>query len=873
MTLSPGTRLGPYELVALLGSGGMGEVYRAKDSRLGRTVAIKVLPQHVLDNPARRQRLEREARAASRLSHPHICALFDVGEHDGIHFIVMEYLEGETLAERLRRGPLPIAQVLRSATEIADALHHAHRAGVVHRDLKPANVMLTAAGVKLLDFGVARLTSSDAEADVLRTETESLTEAGTILGTLHYMAPEQLEGQEADARSDIFALGTVVYEMATARRAFEATSRASVIAAILEHDPPPLSSVRSQTATASGNERLTPPALDHVVSRCLAKDPEQRWQTAADLRQELRWIAESSSSGASAAQRAAVRRRPRVVLAWLAAACLAVAASAYLAARSGWLDEPPVQPTFKQVTFRRGLLTEARFAPDGQTIFYSAAWDGGPMQVYQTTSPGPSARPLGPPKSGLASVSASNEIALLLGCDLNYGFCVGTLARMPLSGGAPRSLLDHVVSADWTPKGEQLAAIHQTDGEYRVEFPIGKKTLHRTAGRLNTLRFSPNGDRLAFLEYPSLEDEVGSLKVVDLDGHVSELSAGWQTIHGLQWSRDGSEIWFTGSRTGKSSSLYAVSLSSGKVRVILHAPGDLMLLDIGRDGQLLVTPSPVRARMIWSGEGEERDLSWFDWSTVADLSADGKTVLFHEWGEGTSANPVVHTRRVDGSDAVRLGDGIALALSPDGGSAIALMDKGGPRLVLYSTRTSDERALPTEGARDIYRAKWFPDSRRVMAVALFKEGVRTLILDVESGKARPVADIGTMGALVHPDSRRILAYDGLGNHYIWPLDGGEPEPIAGLDEKDSPVQWGTDPRFLFLRSDDDTLRNDALRIYRFNLSTGRRELWRTLAPRDPAGVFGIATGRGEVAMTRDGRNIVFTYWAWIGDLFQVEGAR
>src|SRR5262245_35139137 len=279
MALSSGARLGPYEIEALLGAGGMGEVYRAKDARLDRIVAIKVLTAHV--DPARRQRFEREARAVSRLSHPHICALYDVGEQDNLHFIVMEYLEGETLSDRLRRGPLPINHALRYAIEVADALDHAHRQGIVHRDLKPANIMLTRAGAKLLDFGVARLQTTEvAAAGSLTahvTQTQSLTEEGTILGTLQYMAPEQVEGRETDARTDIFALGVVVYEMTTGKQAFDGASRASLIAAILEHDLPPLSAARASAGSALGPESVAPPLLDQVVSRCIAKDPDERW--------------------------------------------------------------------------------------------------------------------------------------------------------------------------------------------------------------------------------------------------------------------------------------------------------------------------------------------------------------------------------------------------------------------------------------------------------------------------------------------------------------------------------------------------------------------------------------------------------------------
>src|SRR6266478_4235863 len=287
MPLSAGARLGPYEILSPLGAGGMGEVYRAKDTRLDRTVAIKVLPTHLSANPDLRARFEREARAISTLSHPHICPLYDIGYQDGIEFLVMEYLEGETLAHRIKKGALPPEQVVQYAVQITDALDTAHRHGVIHRDLKPGNVMLTKSGAKLLDFGLAKVRATEAAAGMtaLPTQTTPLTGEGTILGTLQYMAPEQLEGAEADARTDIFALGTLIYEMATGRKAFEGKSQASLIAAILEREPPPISTIQT----------MVPPALDHVVRTCLAKEPDARWQTAHDVLLQLKWIAETGS--------------------------------------------------------------------------------------------------------------------------------------------------------------------------------------------------------------------------------------------------------------------------------------------------------------------------------------------------------------------------------------------------------------------------------------------------------------------------------------------------------------------------------------------------------------------------------------------------
>jgi eukaryotic-like serine/threonine-protein kinase len=375
MPLVPGDRLGPYEIVASIGTGGMGEVYRATDTRLGRTVAIKVLPRHVGDNPTRRQRFGREARALASLSHPNICPLYDIGEQDGLPFLVMEALDGETLASRLVRGALLVDQVVRYAIEIADALDHAHRQGVIHRDLKPSNVMLTASSVKLLDFGVARLcaTETNAGATPLQTGTvQTITEDETMVGTPQYMAPEQAEGRNVDARTDIFAFGALIHEMATGRPAFIGTSRAGVMAAILTHDPEPVSAARktsAASATATGLADPVPPLLDDIVARCLAKDPGERWQTASDLRQALHWITDGPAARIHGSQ-----RRPRVRRAWVVAAGLAGA----LSAAGFWavaLRTPSVSGAVSRfvlsVPEADTLITSGlALSPDGRTVVY-----------------------------------------------------------------------------------------------------------------------------------------------------------------------------------------------------------------------------------------------------------------------------------------------------------------------------------------------------------------------------------------------------------------------------------------------------------------------------------------------------------------------
>ena len=365
MTIAPGIRLGPYEIVAPLGAGGMGEVWRARDTRLERDVAIKILPGDFASNPQLKARFEREAKTISQLNHPNVCTLFDVGHHEETDFLVMELIDGESLADRLQKGPLPLDLVLRHGTEIASALDAAHRQGIVHRDLKPGNVMLTKSGAKLLDFGLAKsgplVTSSPSVSELADSPTEHkpLTEQGTILGTFQYMAPEQLEGTEADARTDIFAFGAVLYEMATGRRAFQGKNKTSLIAAIVSGTPPPISEVAP----------LSPPALEHVIRKCLAKDPDDRWQSAHDVASELRWLSEAGSLAGVAAP-VTIRRKSRERLAWTLAivmTAIALASSLALLTRRETprrlIESSIVVPATERVALNGGLA----LSPDGKT--------------------------------------------------------------------------------------------------------------------------------------------------------------------------------------------------------------------------------------------------------------------------------------------------------------------------------------------------------------------------------------------------------------------------------------------------------------------------------------------------------------------------
>jgi eukaryotic-like serine/threonine-protein kinase len=452
MAILPGRRLGPYEILSSVGAGGMGEVYRARDTRLDRIVAIKVLPSHLADRSELRERFEREARTIASLNHPHICTLFDIGQQDGIDYLVMEYLEGETLAQRLQKGSLPLDQVLQYAIEISDALDKAHRKGVTHRDLKPGNIMITKSGTKLLDFGLAKLKQEAAPANVqlsqIATADDPLTAKGTIVGTLQYMAPEQLEGNEVDARTDIFAFGAVVYEMATRKRAFEGRTQASVIGAILKDDPPPISSLQP----------MTPPALDRVVKRCLAKEPDERCQSAKDLTDELKWIVEGGSQATlpPTAAMKGIRVLGRRALILSLGTLLLVAAIASLAV---WNLKPAPAPAPQPVTRTVINLPPAQqlaglengpavaLSPDGTQLAYVAR-QGGTQQLYLRAMDSIETRPI-PGTEGATEPFFSPD-----GQWAGF-FAGGKLKKILVSGGAAMTLGDagNPRGASWGSQG------------------------------------------------------------------------------------------------------------------------------------------------------------------------------------------------------------------------------------------------------------------------------------------------------------------------------------------------------------------------------------------------------------------------------------
>jgi len=862
MTITPGTRFGPYSITALLGAGGMGEVYRARDTRLGRDVAIKVLSPDRSAKVEARARFEAEARMVSALNHPHICTLHDVGRHEDTYYLVMELIEGETLAERLARGSMTVREGLRIGIQIADALDRAHRTGVVHRDLKPGNIMLTRSGAKLMDFGLARATavsgfaplggSSGKEYAEAPTMDRPLTAHGTIVGTLQYLAPEQLEGKEADARSDLWALGCILYEMVSGRRTFAASSPASIIAAIIEREP-------SSPAALGGS---LPPGFERAIMRCLAKDPDDRWQSASDLRSELEWIAEGGSRPdvPAIASRGPVRRRPRI--GWIAATALAAVAGAGLAFVSQWGNESPLL-SFRQLNFRREAVFQAVFGPEGEMVVYSAAREGNEPRIFTVRRDYPSAQPLGPPGMHLLAVSSRGELAVLLQARyVWHRLFAGTLARMPLGGGAPREILEGVRQADWSPDGSQLAIIREFHGVDRLEYPIGH-VLREASGYMTDVRVSPQGDRVAFFEHPRKWDDRGSVNVVDLDGRRTVLSAGYWSARGLAWSPDGREILFSASLSGGSYTVYGVRLD-GRRRVVYQPPGGLIIQDVSRDGRWLATRPDFRyVAMVHTPDApEDRDLSWLNTSHARALSPDGKSLLFTETSVGT--NYAVCLRKIDGSPVVRLGEGWAADLSADGRSALAVIQSHPPQLLIYPTGAGETRRLERGGIENYSTAQWFPDGRRVLVGGNEPgRGMHFYVQEVEGGPPRPVTPEGTRDGVLSPDGKTVLARGPDDSYSLYPIGGGDPQPVPGLRPDDVVAKWIADGRAVLVYRRADI----PCHLERVRLAGGEREVFAEVAPAERTGLLSLR----NVFLTDDLRSYAYTAYYRVSSLFISEG--
>jgi eukaryotic-like serine/threonine-protein kinase len=870
-----------FLILEKLADGGMGVVYKAEDTRLGRQVALKFLPQGFSKDPATLERFQREARAASALNHPNICTVYEIDvENSGdetVPFIAMELLEGKTLRNLIDEKAITFDQVLALGIQITDALDVAHAKGIIHRDIKPANIFVTERGnAKLLDFGIAKFVPDrdSANVDVQATANktapfdEPLTGPSAAIGTVAYMSPEQVRGETLDARSDLFSFGAVLYEMATSRRAFTGNTAGMILDAILNRAPIPPTHVNSEL----------PAEFEALVAKALEKDRDLRCQTASELRADLKRLQRESklrrlplgavpSRESPPAPRPSAGRTKRARYALVAPTIFLIAAGLTGATLLAKHRANTPQPSFRQITFRRGVVYSARFTPEVRTIIYSAAWDGSPSDIYSARGDNLESRPMDMPGAQIAGVSSTGEMAVLLRSKVGVFELNGTLARLPLAGGAPREVVEEINWADWSDDGSNLAISHDQGGFEQLEFPIGK-ALFRTTGWIGDPRVSPANDRIAFLAHPVIGDDEGSVAVVDLEHKVSTLSTGWMSAEGLAWSPNGKEVWFTATKAGVSRALYAVDLS-GRQRLLVRVPAELTILDTRRNGQTLLkrelTRHHIKAHI--AGNTREQELSWFDASLPVALSNDGKTLLFAEVGEAGGATYGAYIRGTDGSPAIRLGDGLPLTLSPDGKWALCATHASPSQLILLPTKAGEERVLTNDSIEHL-GAAWLPDGQRIVfSGSEPSHAIRLYIQDLEGGKPKAITPDGggTWAVLVSPDGKLAVGIGPGGKYYFFPVDGGEAYPVPGIESGDTIDGWSQDERSFFVHNSMGL----PVTISRIDSVTGKRTTWKQIALGDPVGVDAI----GSVAITPDEKSFVYSYRRRLSDLYLVEGLK
>ncbi len=860
MALASGTSLGPYEILSALGAGGMGEVYRARDPRLGREVAIKVVPSGSAPDSERLRRFEQEARATAALNHPNILAVFDIGSQDNSPYIVSELLEGGTLRSRLISGPLPVRKAVDYALQIVRGLAAAHDHGIFHRDLKPENIFITRDGhVKILDFGLAKLTMPEpgAPGTSAQATLDSVTGRGVLLGTLGYMSPEQCRGATIDARSDIFSFGAVLYEMISGKRAFRGDTTADAISSILKEEPPDL-------ATTG---RDVPPLLERIVHHCLEKDPSARFQSARDIAFALEALSSISSSATAAMSTPAIaasETRKR----WLVPSLLGVIAVLLVSVALLFfrVNTPlPAPPSYRQLTFGREFISSARFAPDQRTIIYSSAHIGMQTELFSLAPDSHAPVSLGLKDADLESISSAGEMLLIQDRrDLVRNVKVGLLARAPLSGAAPRPMMSDVVDADWGPDN-QVAVAHYVDGHFRIEYPIGHVLYEPTTGWLTNVRVSLNGGWVAFAEHPTLGDSAGNVVMVDSSGRKRTLSPRQSAIVKVNWAPSGKEVWFTSAEESTKFQLWAADLS-GHTRVVDRIPGTPTLYDIARDGRVLLGQNIFRIlASAWGhGQDQEHDLTIQNWSDASAISPDGRQVLLNEEGVYSGPNYDVYVRASDGASPVRVGDGHGDDFSPDMKWVLSSLTLQIPRQLFLIPLGPGETKQITHDSIDRSYARFLPDGENVVFSGTEPgHKSRIYVQAINSGTARPISREGVSGFVPTVDGKFVFGSSD--SVALYPVDGqGAPRPVPGIHPDETIFSVSPDGRSALV----GVLGSYSVDVMRVDLTGDKRELFKKIGPSDPAGVVLV-----DAAFTPDGKYYAYSCFNALSQLYLVEGLR
>ena len=811
----------------------MAEVYRAKDTRLGREVAIKVVSEALGGDGASLERFEREAKVAGSLNHPNIVALHDVGLHDGKSYFVTELLQGETLRQRLAKGPVPLPTALDWAAQMAKGLAAAHERGIVHRDLKPENVFVTRDGhVKLLDFGIAKLLEAAREGvpraltDETVSPSGSSTGTGLVLGTPGYMSPEQVRGEPVDARSDFFSLGAVLYEMLSGHRAFAAGPAVESTYAIVHHEP--------EALPAS-----VPPLVAQVVHRCLEKDPALRFQSARDLAFYL----DAQKTPTDSVGKALDRSRPRQGLSWwwLAVPSLAIVflGSAIWATRSS--RRGASLPSIQQLAPRPGTVSNARFAPDGRTVFFTGLWSDGNPRVYSTTLGETDYHPFSVDDAQVAAVSSTGEVALILH-PKGWPFGLGTLARVPGVGGAPREIATSVRCADWAPDGTTMAVIRHSGERDQVEFPLGHVVFESKDYVLHSCRISPKGDLVA-------TREGRNLFVINREGHKRLLLKDW-LAEGVAWAPGGEALWVGGGPIADTTNAYysfwLVPLDS-QPRLLYRTAGNIHLQDVSAQGQVLFEQYSMwydLAVTRLTGPSETVHLGWLDGPEIGSVSADGRAVLFSEQDYRRPRQYGLYLRSADGSPPVRLGDGRGVALSADGKWALAVRYDEPSRLWVVPTGAGTGRMLEFPGL--VFEASpghFFRDGKHALLLSSDGDAYVAQILDLELGRARAATSkLASPSVAISPDERSIAAVPIGSGVTVFSLEGGATTGFPELGDRFLPIGWSSSG--LLLQELSPSQRPE-LSILRFDTQTRRRTLLKKLVAGESNGLTWLLRARAS----------------------------
>jgi len=667
-----------------------------------------------------------------------------------------------------------------------------------------------------------------------------------------------VRGKSADPRSDIFSLGAILYEMVSGKRAFHGDFPADTMSAILKTEPPPLSETQQNIA----------PGLARIVEHCLEKDAGNRFQTARDVAFALEAFSGSSASSAAVSKVNLPRSRRSVPAVAALAACLLVAAVVFVLGR--FSAPAPEQPVFHQITFPRGYIQTARFASDGDTIIYSAAWAGKPIELYSTRLEGGESRALGLTDTDLLAVSATGELAVRLKPRFYSAYSIsGIMARTMLAGGTPRPVEDAIEFADWTPDGKDIAVVRRVAGRTRLEFPVGK-VLYETAGWIGNPRFSPRGNLIAFIDHVSLWGDPGKVATVNLSGNMRVLTqSSFDSVQGLAWSPDGNEVWFTATPTGGLRTLHAVSLS-GKERTIYRIPGIMNLFDVSRSGKILLARDSWRVGIIAlpPGAAKEQDLSWMDFSAIRDLSSDGKLLLFDESGEAGGTIGMMYLRKLDGSAPVRLADGNSNSLSADGKWVMGATGIDFNHVIFLPTGTGQSQ-IRDLSPLTYHWGNWLPNGHQVLFLGNQPgHASRIYIMDTPQGHPRPITAEGTgvvtYTHFVSPDGQSFLGLDSDRNSLVYSVQSGEGRPVPGLNPAEVAFGWTGDGKSVYVYKPDVPAV-----VYAVDLATGQRKLWKTLAPIDPAGINFIRTPH----ISADGKSYAYNYNRVLSELFLVDGLK